>query len=312
MSKLQYDICTYLTSTKMSSKVRILVEGKDDRAHISNLINTLCTDIKFKVDVAAELKGICQETSKNNRAKIEKAHEITKLDPQYSKIIFLCDRETRGFSTTHKLQDQIGGHYVDGRLSWTLGHSIENYFIDSTLLNEGLRFLTSSQYKIQASALFSKCLHNSIRTIAKLTLAAHEFGNVSYPCGVIGWKNIKVDPSGSVEIDFSEIENPIIDKFEALFERYKNSIAASDYDTCVLLCRGHTALIFIKRIYAACLYEEAKISDDSLAELTASTFENISESQISAALSEAWIRSLDTGKALYPRPLIETIQAIAC
>jgi len=38
--------------------------------------------------VAADIKGICQQTGKNNRAKIEKAHELIKDTGQSQKTTF--------------------------------------------------------------------------------------------------------------------------------------------------------------------------------------------------------------------------------
>lgn len=311
MSKLQYDINAYLTTAKMSSKLRILVEGKDDKAHISNLLIKLCTGIKFKVDTAAELKGVCQETRKNNRAKIEKAHELTRMKKDYEKLFFLCDREIRGFSINQKINDTINGHFVDGRLSWTKGHSIENYFIEEDFLDEGLRFLTPSPYKERALTLFKKSLNKAIQTIACLTLAAKELNNASYPCGIIKWEHILLDGNGNLDIDFSSIQNPVIGEFITAYNKYKPCILSSSTDDCLLLCRGHTAIIFIKRIYAACLYHEAKIHDEESAKSDARFFENLHEAYITNALAEAWLRQLNSGKLNYPHPLVSNIQAAA-
>ncbi len=42
---LKYDISNYIASVKMSSKKRILVEGRNDKSHISNLLDVLLVAI---------------------------------------------------------------------------------------------------------------------------------------------------------------------------------------------------------------------------------------------------------------------------
>ncbi|MEJ3670062.1 hypothetical protein [Stutzerimonas stutzeri] len=311
MAELQYDICSYLASVRMSSKIRVLVEGKDDRPHVTNVINYFCNRVKFKVDVASDIKGDCKVTSKNNRAKIEKIHSITKDKAGFSSLVFLCDRETRGFSISAHVRDDIGGHYVDGSLSWTMGHSLENYFINSVVFSDGLRYLTASAFKDDATAMFIKRFESAVKLVARLTLAAEEFGNASYPCGIISWRNLRVGIEENVAVDFSGISNPAVSKFQSIFDSYGDCVEASSYEVCLNLCRGHTALVVLKRIYARCLYEAARSFEEKVAEYEANLFDNISESLIANALSEAWIKRLGGGEVFYPAPLVDTVHAVA-
>jgi hypothetical protein len=311
MQQLQYDINTYLTSVRMSSKIRVLVEGRDDKSHISNVVSLLCKNAKFKVDIAADIKGICKDTGKNNRAKVEKAHQLSKGNPQYKKLFFLCDRESRGFIIDKYVHDELSEHYVDGQLSWTIGHSIENYFLNSEIISNGLRYLTPSALKDQAINLFHQCFPSSIRAIATLTLAARAFGNASYPCGVINRHNIEIDNNQNISIDFSTINNPAIPKFEALYKSFEECINSSEIDVCTRLCRGHTAIVILKRIFAACLFRTLSDSGDDAAEYEANIFENINETSISNALSEAWIRKISSGEAVYPTPLVDAVSSIS-
>lgn len=76
--ELKYDIPQYIVKTKMSDKIRILVEGKDDKNHIKNMFDAFKVNPKYKIDLATEIKGTCKETSLNHRAKIEKSMNIAK------------------------------------------------------------------------------------------------------------------------------------------------------------------------------------------------------------------------------------------
>jgi hypothetical protein len=121
----------------MSSKIRVLVEGKDDRGHILNLLNLLAPKVRLKVDIAVDILGDCKLTASNNRAKIEKIHGQCKGNESYRRLFFLCDREFRNFVIGGLVEDKSVDHEVDGNMSWTLGHSIENYFLSPHMLSEG-------------------------------------------------------------------------------------------------------------------------------------------------------------------------------
>ncbi|MGB9090351.1 MAG: DUF4435 domain-containing protein [Pseudomonas farsensis] len=311
MKPLQYDLSTYLTSVKMSSKIRIMVEGKDDRSHISNVINKLCHGVKFKVDVAAEIKGICAATGKNNRAKIERAHELVKGTSQHKKLLFLCDREIRGFAVSDFVQDQINGHYVDGQLSWTAGHSMENYFLRSELIGSGIRYLTSSAYKEQAVGLFVEIFPSMVKMIAAVSLAAHQLNSVSLPCGLIGWKNIRISGRSQADIDFKFIDNPLAKDLEDAYRTFKGCIDASELEVCLKLCRGHTAIIMVRRVFAACIFFVMSAAGDESAESEANVFDSLNEKLISNALSEEWIKVVGKEYGNYPVALIEAMGALA-
>lgn len=91
--EVKYDVKQYITRVKMSGKKRILVEGRDDRAHIFNMMSTLKKGHKIKVDTAEEIRAIDEATSKNNRAKIEAVFKEVKGSRDHSNLHFLVDRE---------------------------------------------------------------------------------------------------------------------------------------------------------------------------------------------------------------------------
>lgn len=310
--ELKYDITTYLTSIRMSAKIRILVEGRDDKSHLSNIIPKLCSDKKIKIDTASEIKGDCPSTAKNNRAKVEKLHKLSQSDRAYKNIFFLCDRETRGFNINNKLENLIRGHHVDGSLSWTLGHSIENYFLAPELLSNALRYLTSSAHKSEAIILFNEVFEQSIRLITCLTIAAQQLKSTSLPCGIVSWKDFTITNNAekkSIEISYPKIKHHLSHKLEAEHRSVENLVSNSNIEDCVLLCRGHTALVMLQRIFSACIFICANAAGSASPERDANLFSSLDEKHIAAAFSEAWIKSVESGSALYPEPLITSIRS---
>ncbi|MNV32694.1 hypothetical protein D3C71_1240380 [compost metagenome] len=105
------------------------------------------------------------------------------------------------------------------------------------------------------------------------------------------------------------------DQFAARFaETYSECLAianATDVVICARFCRGHTAVVLLQRVFAACLLQVGKGKDLEQAEYDAALFVNVSENNISSALSESWVRSVSSGNAMYPTSLLNLVQTSA-
>lgn len=308
---LEYDIPQYLTKVKMSAKKRILVEGRDDKSHIYNLLGILNLNKTAKLDTAEVISGDCKETKKNNRAKIDKIHDLCKSNPQYYKnLYFLRDREFYKFNVNQEIEDFMDEHESDGNLSWTIGHSLENYFLEENLICDAFRYLSASEYKTDAENLFRHILEDSTREIAAITLAAKELKNSSYPSGIIKWNHFQIENG----VFILSLDDALKDKtdslslsFKILYDKYKPVATSSNGLICSRICRGHTAIIMLQRIFAACLFEVISYHNHDLAVKTANNFSMQSEGAISNALSEEWLRQVKMGNNNYPVNLIRSI-----
>lgn len=310
--ELKYDISEYIAMARMSSKIRVLVEGKDDRGHVLNLLKILAPRLRIKVDIAVDILGECNSTRSNNRAKIESIHLQCKAASTHRKLFFLCDREFRNFTIEGEIKDLSVVHEVDGNLSWTLGHSIENYFLSPYMLSEGFRFLSGSGSKVAALSLFNDCFDDSIRKIAAVTLAARELNCASYPASIVKWHNVTFE-DGVIDLGFRNepVQDEFMEKFVNVYEGFLVVVDNTDIDICTRLCRGHTAVLLLQRLYAASLYFAGKEEDDDAARYDANLFSNVPESSLSAALSEAWIRKVSEGGKFYPLPLVDSVISAA-
>lgn len=308
---LRWDLEEYIAMTAMSSKARILVEGKGDRGHISSLFAVLHPEIKVRIDLAIDIKGNCKTTSSNNRAKIEKIHDFCKSRPTHKKLFFLCDREFRKFELGEQIIDELKGHEVDGNLSFTLGHSIENYFLSDVMLGEGFKFLTASGLKTEAVEIFCDFFDSSIRIVAAASLAAKILCCAGYPAKLVTLDVIKVS-EGGVEICWGDdSSDDFMRRFVEKYEECLEIVNATETLVCARFCRGHTAVIILQRVFAACLLHAGNSKDKEQAEYDAALFANVSENSISSALSESWIRRVSTGEASYPLSLVDLVQMSA-
>jgi hypothetical protein len=294
----------------MSAKKRILVEGKDDKSHINNLLNVTSKGHNVRIDTAENLKGDCATTAKNNRAKIEKVHSITKQSLNHENLYFLCDREFFKFEITDQVNDVMLEHEVDGNLNWTIGHSLENYFIKEEIVCRAYRFLCGSEYKNDAEDLYKKVFSSALKLIATVTLAAKAIDKCSFPAGTIGWQDFSMNGevlTFDIEQWKSTNSNPIAERF---YNEYKRNLPIVEKSNVLILsriCRGHTAMLLLQRTFSACLNEIAKIHDGSLSTKLANDFSRIKESTLASALCESWLQSVNDGDAIYPEQLINSV-----
>jgi hypothetical protein len=300
----------YIASVKMSSKKRILVEGRDDKSHIKNLLNAIAKGHKVKVDTAENLKGDCARTAKNNRAKIEKVHDMTKQSSSHRNLYFLCDREFFKFEITDEISDLMSEDEVDGNLNWTIGHSLENYFIKEEIVCRAYRFLCGSEYKNDAEDLYEKIFSSALQVIATVTLAAKAIGKCSYPAGTIGWQDFNINGevlTFDIEQWKSTKNNQIAEDFYNEYKINHPIVEKSNVLICSRICRGHTAMLLLQRTFSACLNEVSKTDDASLSIKLANDFSKIKESTLVSALCESWLQSVITGNAIYPEQLIHSV-----
>lgn len=308
--EVKYDIPKYIASVRMSSKKRILVEGKDDKSHIKNLLDVTIGNNRIKIDTADNIKGNCGATAKNSRAKIEKIHAACKSSNEHINLYFLCDREFQEFDVREQVIDLMKEHKTEGNLSWTLGHSLENYFIESELISDAYRYLTNSEYKGDATNSFKSLLPSALKIIATISLAAKDIGKCSYPLGVIGWEDFYIK-DGLLEFNIDSWKenetHQILVNFKTAYRKYQPIIEASDEMIYARICRGHTAMQLLQRVFSLCLFSAGYQQDEGLAKRCASDFSRLKESAISTALCEAWLKTIESGSNNYPVNLVASV-----
>lgn len=309
--EVKNDVPKYIASVRMSSRKRILVEGRDDRSHIKNLLDVIIGNNRIKIDTAENIKGDCKITARNNRAKIEKIYAACKSSNKHSNLYFLCDREFKEFHISEQVTDLMNGHKTEGNLSWTIGHSLENYFIEPELISDAYRYLTSSEYKSDAALKFKELLPSALKIIAAISLAAKDIGKCSYPLGVIGWEDFDIN-AGLLELNIDSLgsgDTPdILVNFKAAYRKYQPIVEASDEVIYAKICRGHTAMQLLQRVFALCLFRAGFQQDENLAQKSASDFSKLKESTVSTALCEAWLKTIKSGSGNYPVNLVSSLQ----
>ncbi|MBL5906020.1 DUF4435 domain-containing protein [Serratia fonticola] len=309
MSSCTYNIESYITSLSMSRKKRILVEGRDDRKHLTNLLERMINGVRIKIDTAQDIRSDDRASSKNNRLKVELIHSRVKGNEN---ILFLCDREFRGFSLDECMNDDINCHYESESLFWTLGHSLENYFFNEEVLVDAYRYLCGSEYKNDAINRFLEVINSVFVIISSLALAARDIGKESFPMSVIKWQDFRFE-NGSIylkedsELDW--LENNLNVPLLTGYYNYLPIMQRTPLSINARICRGHSGMILLQRVFSACIYDAGKIDDPEYALDGAKKFSNISEEILANSLSESWVRHVERQLASYPEPLVSKIVA---
>lgn len=305
---LRYDIDEYLTKVKMSYKKRILVEGKKDKDHLTGLLNALECDDGIKIDTSENIKGNSEITAKCNRAKIEIIHKLSYKSVDHKNLFFLIDREYLKFKIENEsIEDLMQDHESDGNLSWTIGHSIENYFIEQDLLTNSYSYLSGTEFKTEALKIFNKIMDSSIKLIAAISLSAKDINKCTYPIGIIKWQNFKIS-NNILSLDIEELEQtPILKNFTIELEKNYRIVENTDIRICLRICRGHTAILMLQRIFASCLHNVGSKENEDKAYKDASDFQKVSENILVAALCESWTRMVSNDNIEHPNNLISLI-----
>lgn len=311
MKECSYSLDSYLTLINMSTKTRLLVEGRSDRIHLTNLLNEIGPTNKIKIDTARDLRGVDQQTSKNNRAKIE---YVSSRVGAKDNIYFLCDREFREFivNVNDQVYDNLPEHYNDNSMFWTLGHSLENYFFTIDVLIDAFRYLCFSEYKSGAIEKLRSSIDVCFQIIASITMAARDMDKSTYPLAVIKWLDFKFE-NGQLRLKTYEEAScergDLNEHLYALINTYSSAMSKTDYVTNSRISRGHTGVIILQRVFSACLYEVGKKDNEVAARESANEFSSLAEKNISTALSESWSRKVITKEVQYPEMLINKFSA---
>lgn len=312
---LEYSLSHYVTSVKMSKNCRILVEGKDDKAHFANLLHIKIDEKlrkKVKIDTAEQLKGECRKTAKCNKAKIEDIYSRTKVDKQYGNLFLLCDREFENFEIDSSISEKTIASTVDSNFYLTDGHSFENYFLFEDVLVNAFGYLTSYEFKNEAIEIFKNNFDEIFNIVANICLTARAMEIASYPNGNIQWENFKSsDNCVSFPIDDWYLgKNDLhCERFKSIYSNNREIVHKTDQSVCIKISRGHTAIILLQRIFAFCLHVAGKVENEDEALREANRFKKLSETQVSASLSQSWLDSLDKGSLNYPVDLVSKISA---
>lgn len=304
--KISYKYTEYVALVRMSVRKHLLVEGKVDRRLFLLLLNTFKYDLHvLDIDTAEELIGY--DGAIGNRERVEIAcQSISKLSGN-ERLIGFVDREFREFDFID-FSDKMPRHNTLGRLVWSRGHSIENYYFDYEMLNRPLFEDSDTDYFIGALDLFKKNLESIIRLACSAGLAGRETGSLSVVRSSVRWEMFRFEKN-QISLDTGQwikILNGMKltqAKITSIIESYTNwfnKVQKSNYEVVRWMCDGHTGMKYIWAAYGGCVFEvckQAKYDDPNNQVQKVFRSDEISRFQACAA---AWVEKAIGNQTIYP------------
>lgn len=273
MTTLKYTPSDYRSLLSYSHQRHLLVEGGDDKRAFSLFLDELFERLappgieSVRIDSAQDL---IEFDEAGNREKVEMVCESVSGRPYAKRIVGFVDREFREFDRHPHLADGVKGHRISGRLIWSRGHSIENYYFDFNTLRSPLREFSVTDRFRDALALLEAVFAQTIRLACAASLAGDEIGMLSLVKGSVGQDVFDVCNAGEASLTLglgawcsklmgrlrsSEgIAERLIDRFQFWYAR----VEAADFHVVRWMCHGHIGLAFIWAVYSRCVLEVCK------------------------------------------------------
>jgi hypothetical protein len=267
----RFNLNDYRAYIRISHNKRMLVEGKGDKRFFIDLLDALFTKYKqpitrdqIEIDTAEELIGEGFQTTRGNREKVEYVCNSVIGTSDADKLVGFVDREFREFDWRDEFLDRINGHRVVGRLVWSRGHSVENYFFEMRYLSDSLSaFSVNDRFK-EALRRFHAIFESVLRSACAASIAGLELNKLSLIKRGIDWNlvdlstekmSIKITDWKAALITHQGLQEPqaqeLIDRYQFWLER----VEAASFQVVRWLCHGHTGFAFIWLAYAHCMYE---------------------------------------------------------
>jgi len=262
MANLLFSLNDYIAYVFASHKKKLLVEGADDNRLFNRLIDVFDNQ-RALVDIDDASQLIEFGNGISNREKVEQVCSVIRKTSFANKLVGFVDREYRGFVLNPLIVDEICSHNIDGRLIWTRGHSIENYYFDYETLKIPISSLSTTKYYQEALRLFEKVFDQVISLACATSLVGLEIKNYQILRSAITWEVLMIK-NETINVELSALETVLLERnvSELLvniiiqrFEHYKNLILSADREIVRWMCHGHIGLTFIWAAFKRSVFE---------------------------------------------------------
>lgn len=314
-----YDLESYRTWLRMSEHRHLLVEGSGDK----QVFLLFLDEFSRQPDSAESTRDVRIDSAENlidfgtgvgNREKVEKVCESVSGSKCAERLVGFVDRDFRGFERGEVLEDSVQDHKVSGRLVWSRGHSMENYYFDFDTLRKPLRVLSDSSQFGKALSLFEVVFEPTIRLACAASLAGAALGRLTLVKGSVDQEILELGPSGEqgLAVDAgkwkatltgrhhatSELAQQLVESF--LF--WSTAAQSCDFQVVRWMCHGHVGLAYIWAAYSRCVLEVCRHEDygEREAAREASRIMQLRESVRFNACAGEWVQRALGDHCSYP------------
>ncbi len=315
----RYSIEGYRIKVRQSRTRVLLVEGTSDKRIFQRLFH----EAEARGDASVPQDGILIDTAQclispdtgvmNDRQKVEAVcGGISSLE-EFDHFAAFVDREFREFDLSG-FHDLVGGHHVSGRLVWSRGHSIENYFFDPEMFTVAIRSAAFSESFPDACDLYVRHFVSLLRVCCAASLAGLEHDAQGLVAGSLGCDAISVrNDAVSIEIENwkknlqarSDGDAHLVLQIISSFSRWEQKLSVAGPEFLRWVCHGHLGFETLWKAYACCL------SDVSTNPTEASGPLQISETTRQNLLADVWSKRAFEGLVDFPRVVLEHLGLVS-
>jgi len=317
MAGSHYDPESYRSYLRFSHDRHLLVEGSDDKRVFTLFLDELHqvhSGIQFNVIVDSAEHLIDFGNIITNREKVEAICLSVSDLPYAGRLVGFVDRDFREFDRAPLLQDRIGAHKVSGRLVWSRGHSIENYYFEFDILRSSLRTFSVTDKFCNALSLFEAVFEQAIRLACAASLAGEELQQLKLVKASVRQEifQLRNDTNVTVALDpakwkenltrYHRVSLDIAEKLTERFQFWSERVDESDFCAVRWMCHGHIGLAFIWAVYSRCVLESCQQKGYSKQEAAAEAQRVLKaeESVRFNACAELWVRKALGDHCSYP------------
>ena len=273
----QLSVDEYVAKVKMSNQPTLLVEGKTDAQAFVILLDSIKLARQMeRLDLVIDNAALISSESSNmgNREKVEAAANAITPREFSSRFVGFVDREFREFITNDTLGDNLRRHNQIGRLVWSRGHSIENYFFEFDLIREPMRGLSDSIHFGPALDRMKESFQDVMNIACAISLAAKDIARLNIAERIVHWSCFNSSDS-SLTMDSElwikhlssrlNLDNEHIDRLIERFEHWLRVSRNSGPEVVRWLCHGHIGNSVIWNAYEKFFREaiSSSASDDT-------------------------------------------------
>lgn len=315
MSGISYDAASYRNLLRMTSHKHLLVEGSDDVRFFKILFDDIFSGktVPVRIDSADTLIKFGSVLS--NREKVEElCHSVAGL-PIEKKLVGFVDREFRGFEFQPLLQDLLGSHKVDGRLIWSRGHSVENYFFDFGILRSPMRDLGVSLNFDRALSLYETVFESAVRLACTASLTGVELERISHIRGSLDWTLFDLAPP-DVSINLRKWEAKLAKESNqsfaqqviTSFQKWHALVRTAEFDVVRWLCHGHIGFKSVWEVYSRCVYEVCSTGSHKQSHAEAQKSLTASENHRFSSCTSILCQKRKTPEHVFPNEILTLLE----
>ena len=312
---MSYRISEYQKYIQNSGRRHLLVEGRDDMRSFESLIEEIY-GIEWKdilnldIDTAENL--LSDTNSRGNRLLVERVCEQVNNQDYANRIIGFVDREFREFNYENDLSDNINRHNIIGRLIWSRGHSIENYFFDYSIVRGPLVDLSLGEFNyIESTDLLRQYFESSVRLGCAISLLGKALNNFEILRRSMNWQLLAITDHG-IQIDFNSWCRIISSRLRIseeeitkIWYRVLPLVGKADYSVIRWMCHGHIGFKVIQLTYERCIAEVSNIIQN---QRSPAKFINTDERVCLYTIARSWARQSNRGQCEYPIEMLRNLE----